>query len=607
MDKMDEPIVRQVSYNRDGLNKLKAEGKNPIIDRFLLQYPTVYIIHTDKKSANRVTVYVGETSDIHRRTIQHLVDDPSKRTDWALLSNDRSAQMIVIGHQHFNKSLTMDIENQLMLYLSGVPAIKQLNNRRTNPQNQYFTAKEKNKIFVNVWEKLHRINKVVFPVQKVVEDSAMFKASPFHALTEEQLSAKERIFDHVKSALTSNEIGQLILVEGEAGSGKTVLLSSLFYELATQLDQNGMETDAPVNKLSVYTLVNHEEQLKVYEQIATKLGISSAKQERVMRPTRFINQHLASDAPVDVVLVDEAHLLWTQGKQSYQGKNQLMDLLMRARVVIAVFDKHQVLRTNGYWEKTQLQKIEKLAGENIINLKHQMRMQASSQTIAWVDSLVHRHRIFPIPKDKQYEIKVFNSPAQLQAAIKNKKSDNENGLSRLLATFDWPYTQKGKDKPKWFVKIGGWQAPWNLELPRTRRRGTKDIPWAEQEASLEEVGSTFTIQGFDLNFAGVIIGPSVKFRQGRIVFDPSKSCDSGATNKRTLSDNRKVSVATELIENELNVLLTRGVHGLYIYAVDPGLRQALLKAQSHTSFFESQVPLVAEDEQKYEGNGSEKK
>ncbi|EGF47097.1 hypothetical protein AAULR_26381, partial [Lacticaseibacillus rhamnosus MTCC 5462] len=75
-----------------------------------------------------------------------------------------------------------------------------------------------------------------------------------------------------------------------------------------------------------------------------------------------------------------------------------------------------------------------------------------------------------------------------------------------MATFDWPYTQKGKDKPKWFVKIGDWQAPWNLELPRTKRRGTKDIPWAEQEESLEEVGSTFTIQGFDLNFAGVIIG-----------------------------------------------------------------------------------------------------
>ncbi|MDE3315776.1 DUF2075 domain-containing protein [Lacticaseibacillus zeae] len=598
MDKVDEPIVRQVPYSRDGLTTLKAEGKDPVIDKFLLQYPTVYVIHTDKKSANQVTVYVGETSDIHRRTIQHLVDDPAKRADWASFSNDRNAQMIVIGHQHFNKSLTMDIENRLMLYLSGVPAVKQLNNRRTNPQNQYYTAREKNNIFVHVWEKLHHINKVVFPVQKVVEDSAMFKASPFHALTDEQLSAKEQIFDHVKSALGSKEVGQLILVEGEAGSGKTVLLSSLFYELATQLDQNGTETDAPVNKLSVYTLVNHEEQLKVYQQIATKLGISSPKDERVMRPTRFINQHLASDTPVDVILVDEAHLLWTQGKQSYRGKNQLMDLLLRARVVIAVFDKHQVLRTNGYWEDQQLQKIEKLAGENIINLKQQMRMQASPRTIAWVDSLVHAHKVLPIPKDRQYEIRIFNSPAELQAAIKNKKSDNENGLSRLLATFDWPYTQKGKDKPKWYVKIGSWRAPWNLELPRTKHRGNKDIPWAEQTESLEEVGSTFTIQGFDLNFAGVIIGPSVKFRQGRIVFDPSKSCDSGATNKRTLSDNSKVSVANELIENELNVLLTRGVHGLYIYAVDPGLRKALLVAQNVDSSARD-LPLVAEDRRKY--------
>ncbi|RXT58588.1 DUF2075 domain-containing protein [Lacticaseibacillus chiayiensis] len=598
MDKVDEPVVRQVPYSREGLTKLKTKGKNPVIDKLLLQYPTVYLIHTDKKSANSVTIYVGETSDIYRRTIQHLVDDPSKRADWASFSNDRHAQMIVIGHQHFNKSLTMDIENRLMLYLSGVPTVKQLNNRRTNPQNQYYTAREKNKIFIHVWEKLHHINKVVFPVQKVVEDSAMFKASPFHALTDEQLSAKEQIFDHVKSALGSKEVGQLILVEGEAGSGKTVLLSSLFYELATQLDQNGTETDAPVNKLSVYTLVNHEEQLKVYQQIATKLGISSPKSERVMRPTRFINRHSPTDAPVDVILVDEAHLLWTQGKQSYRGKNQLMDLLLRARVVIAVFDKHQVLRTNGYWEDQQLRKIEKLAGKNIINLKQQMRMQASPRTVAWVDSLVHEHKVLPIPKDRQYEIRIFNSPAELQAAIKKKKFDNENGLSRLLATFDWPYTQKGKEKPKWYVTIGSWRAPWNLELPRTKRRGAKGIPWAEQTESLEEVGSTFTIQGFDLNFAGIIIGPSVTFRQGRIVFDPSKSCDSGATNKRTLSDNSKVSVANELIENELNVLLTRGVHGLYIYAVDPGLRRALLAAQNTGSLFKH-LPLVAEDAQKY--------
>lgn len=138
-------------------------------------------------------------------------------------------------------------------------------------------------------------------------------------------------------------------------------MSSLFYELATQIDQTGIETDAPVNKLSVYTLVNHDEQLKVYEQIAIKLGVSSPHHDRVMRLTRFINQQ-KSGKRVDVVLVDEAHLLWIQDKQSYRGKNQLMDLLERARVVIAVFDKHQILRTNGYWEDQQLQKMEKWQG-----------------------------------------------------------------------------------------------------------------------------------------------------------------------------------------------------------------------------------------------------
>ncbi|MBE7342769.1 DUF2075 domain-containing protein, partial [Staphylococcus haemolyticus] len=33
-----------------------------------------------------------------------------------------------------------------------------------------------------------------------------------------------------------------------------------------------------------------------------------------------------------------------------------------------------------------------------------------------------------------------------------------------------------------------------------------------------------------------------------------------------------------LLRNELNVLLTRGVNGLYIYAVDDQLREALKKA-----------------------------
>ena len=154
------------------------------------------------------------------------------------------------------------------------------------------------------------------------------------------------------------------------------------------------------------------------------------------------------------------------------------------------------------------------------------------------------------------------------------------GLARMLATFDWPY--KDAKRPEsggtWNVSVGDWQLPWNLQLKvsRKQKKKNKSLAWAEQSQTIDEVGSTYTIQGFDLNYAGLIIGPSVTYRDGKIIFDPSASSNKRATNNRTWNG-KKINVAKELLRNELNVLLTRGVHGLYIYAVDEELQQALLE------------------------------
>lgn len=92
------------------------------------------------------------------------------------------------------------------------------------------------------------------------------------------------------------------------------------------------------------------------------------------------------------------------------------------------------------------------------------------------------------------------------------------------------------------------------------------------------MGSTFTIQGFDLNYAGVILGPSVKYRNGQIIYDPTASYNKKAIRNRTLSDGTKQKFGQKLIQHEVRVLMTRGVNGMYIYACDPELRQALLEA-----------------------------
>ena len=133
------------------------------------------------------------------------------------------------------------------------------------------------------------------------------------------------------------------------------------------------------------------------------------------------------------------------------------------------------------------------------------------------------------------------------------------------------------------MMIGKWHKPWNgelkNELSKKEKRGIKDLAWAEQPQTIDEVGSTFTIQGFDLNYAGVILGPSVKYRDGKVIFDPSESRNDKAIRNRTLSDGSKKKFGEILIQHEVRVLMTRGVNGMYIYACDKELREALKKAE----------------------------
>lgn len=560
--------IENINYSLENLDNSVRKWNASANGKFLLRYPTVYIIN-DKKSENNFEVYVGETADIRNRTRQHLNADTKVKSFWEDFSESKKSSMYVIGHELFNKSLTLDIENRLMQYLLSVENISRVHNSRTNQQNEYYTSEMLDEIFSELWQSLNKKNKSLFPIESIIKDSAIFKASPFHKLTQEQINAKEEILTKIKESILLNEDGQLIIVEGEAGSGKTVLMSTLLYELGKynlDLDEN----------LDIHLLVNHNEHVSIYSQIASKLGIANKKNKIVQKPTSFINNN-SSDEKVDVVIVDEAHLLLTQGKQSYQGKNHLDDLLARAKVVVIVFDIKQVLTTEQIWEVDKLNEYfdKAKSNSNHVTLRNQMRINSDISTVNWIRNLVDYQVINSIPKDKLgYDIKIFDTPDELEKAIKIKAAHTDSGISRMLATFDWKYgTKPPNNEDFWRVKIGNWSMPWNYQLKVNRNQVS--LPWVEQDQTIDEIGSTFTIQGLDLNFAGVIIGPSVKYRDGKIIFDKSESANKKATQRRTLKDGSKQYFSEMLLKNELNVLLTRGVNGLYIYAVDDQLREAL--------------------------------
>ena len=140
--------------------------------------------------------------------------------------------------------------------------------------------------------RLHKEDSDLFPAEEIIRDSALFKASPFHKLSDSQLEAEESILVQL-AALVADSRQQkkadeqsldrhpkLIFVQGAAGTGKTVLLSHLFYRIAAEIgiqgdtyseDEDYPELPRTANgRLSSYILVNHKEQaqlLQYYEAI----------------------------------------------------------------------------------------------------------------------------------------------------------------------------------------------------------------------------------------------------------------------------------------------------------------------------------------------------
>lgn len=660
---------------------------------YLEQYPVVYIVHAEDvkqrkdSSETRHIVYVGETNDIVSRTRQHLIGDAKKRGDWQDFAERDDAQQYVIGSEFFNKSLTLDVENKLMHYMSSVDSVDRINNRRTNAQGKYYTHEKFDAIFHDIWLGLHRQDPALFPAEQIIRDSALFKASPFHELSGDQKDAERVILEtllavHSRASKTDTDaqMPTLIWVGGAAGTGKTVLLSHLFYRIMTEGVQDEIiEEDAEnpipeVQRPSAYILVNHNEQLHVYNQIATKLGLQKKDDQVVMRPSQFIKRfskhakgkvervigsngkkHYIPEGEADIVLIDEAHLLHTQGNQGYSGSNMLVDILRRAKVVVAIFDPGQILESRQRWSDEDMARffpkhdpsseqrhrdMEFAEGDmndlpiryGRIQLQHQFRIAANDSTVHWLEQLTQHGKIGPLTKDegkrnpragkrgepkwiyKPYDLQVFDSPVALMRTIREKtglqeESSQNKGLSRMLATYDWAYKDAGENPDmqdfggQWGVEMhrehGEWRMgaspnhdrgmnandddyffyPWNYQLADTEEEKAvekfNDLAWAEKPHTIDEIGSTFTIQGFDSNYAGVILGPSVRFnpKTQRVEFHPEASKSKKAIEKR----DGKRSYAMENLRNEFNVLMTRGVHGLYIFAFDPALRAELKK------------------------------
>lgn len=195
-----------------------------------------------------------------------------------------------------------------------------------------------------------------------------------------------------------------------------------------------------------------------------------------------------------------------------------------------------------------------------------MRCKAGNRYVDFLDALFDNDidSDTPLPPWKGYDFRIYDDVDQMVSDINAKKC----GLSRVVAGYGWKWKTKDKNrsliktqpKSNWDIHIDGYDFFWNVA------NGNFIF-----DAARDEIGCVHTVQGFDLNYVGVIFGPEIKYDSVN-GFDINKRCiyDSGV---RT----RNKAELLELTIRAYKVMMERGIRGCYVYACDPGLQQYLKK------------------------------
>ncbi len=388
------------------------------------------------------------------------------------------------------------------------------------------------------------------------------KLAPTKQLTDEQSRLVEQIkqfaIDHL-----NDDTHAVFTIYGDAGTGKSVILSKLFYDI----QQMAHEKSSPLYQTNNYFLVNHPEILKVYKKMAGSQD--NVLKKNFNRPTSFINQNDKNHQDVNITIIDEAHLLLSRGDHynNFYYDNQLSEIIKRSQITILVFDHRQVLRTKSFWNLERLHHIIDPYTNGEYHLTHQFRMTASDSLVKWINTFTDG-KLTPLPADakKDYDFRIFDNAEEMRKAIFAR--NQEVGLSRIVSTSGYPSTLDGG---KHYVTEPDFKMPWD-------QYNYTQTPWAEIPETVNEVGSMFTCQGFDLNYVGVILGPPIYLDGDDVHVEMSKFTDVESLKKRKdMADPVEFEkIKEQLILNSANVLLKRGVKGLYIFVHNQELRKRLL-------------------------------
>ncbi|MBR3357081.1 MAG: DUF2075 domain-containing protein [Solobacterium sp.] len=358
---------------------------------------------------------------------------------------------------------------------------------------------------------------------------------------------------------------KVIIVKGGAGTGKSVIAIRLLEALIHEKHCSAFYVaKSSYIKESYYKMLTRN--VPNYKHLRTLfLGSGDFHKEGNNTSKQF-----------DCLIVDEAHRLTEKTKRSfmYYGENQIREIIHASKVSVFFIDETQQIDIKDFGTVENIRAAAaaedaEILEDSTFELHSQFRCNGSDEYVSWVESVLYNRKFISDGEPLDYTIELVDSAEELHEIIQQKNMAHDLPCRMLSGdVFPW-LSRDDKTGTVKDIHIGNFEAAWN----RTKS-------FAVNPASVNEVGCIHTSQGMEFEYVGLIIGDDLLYRNGKVITDYTRHPDKAGEFRRPHQQKvqpEDLPVIDRLIRNTYKVLFTRGQKGIYIYCMDPSLKEYLKK------------------------------
>ena len=388
------------------------------------------------------------------------------------------------------------------------------------------------------------------------------------ALIDDQLVARNMILDKIRPYINNGEFEKsVIIVNGGPGTGKTVIALHILAELAKQMN-NGKVINV---------------------QYATKsASLLNGVKSKIRPAARILFQNVTSYVPavtdenaVDVLLIDEAHRIGRTSNSQYTpaarrtNLSQIDTIIRATKICVFFIDEKQAIRGAEIGSTNMIREAAAKYGAKVeeCELKSQFRCNGSDNYMDWIEQVLYNLPVTSKFDLADFNLQILDSPQEMYNRL--VEEDNVPGqTARIMAGFCWKWSDRLDENGDLIkdVEIGDFKMPWETHrnFTRTPKGYVKWYEWAYKPEGIKQVGCIYTAQGFEFDYAGVIIGPDLIYNTESHKIETVKS----ATRDPMLRNAPTEATMTydDYVRNIYRVLMTRGMKGCFLYICDENLR-----------------------------------